>query len=151
MWFYHEWLMSIYTTTPTSTSSPSTTTTTVTTTNIIPDLIPSEKKTHLVKQLDLLTDMLDGAEDCKWIYEALLRYTLALQQLRREHEAAAAAAADVHVEAGTGDSDGDVDGDVDGRTTTRNWLVQLRRLDPLRKGRWDDLEKSLLAGRMMGG
>ena len=63
--------------------------------------------------------MLDGAEDCKYIYQALLEYS------RRRI---------------------DLGGDGDEEDTRRDmagWLEELKKLDPLREGRWKDMEKSM--------
>jgi geranylgeranyl transferase type-2 subunit alpha len=64
--------------------------------------------------------MLDGAEDCKWIYNALIEYTIALCQM------------------------GGREPDIDEKQDCKTWLEELRKLDPLRSGRWDDLEQSLI-------
>lgn len=76
----------------------------------------TEESQHLKTQLATISDMLDGAEDCKWIYEALLRYTMILRQIESEEEPIEKA---------------------------KEWLEQLRKLDPLRKGRWADMEREL--------
>jgi geranylgeranyl transferase type-2 subunit alpha len=86
---------------------------------ITPNLTDEDRIEYVTKQLVNLRDMLVGAEDCKWIYIALLEYTLALSQMqnRQLHE----------VE----------------KEECRSWLTELRKLDPLRSGRWDDVEKAL--------
>jgi geranylgeranyl transferase type-2 subunit alpha len=79
----------------------------------------NEDRVHYLEQeLDSVQEMLDGAEDCKYIYQALLEYA------PRYFE----------VEAGNK------------KVTTaemREWLDELRKIDPLRAGRWDDLARTL--------
>ncbi|OCL08610.1 protein prenylyltransferase [Glonium stellatum] len=64
-----------------------------------------------------IKDILEDTRDCKWIYEALLQYALSYFK---------------------------IGGNTQNFTTTdmQEWLSNLRELDPLRKGRWDDLERS---------
>lgn len=64
--------------------------------------------------------MLDGAEDCKWIYIALIEYTMALRRLEER-----------------------VPGPEE-RNECKLWLEELRKLDTFRGGRWDDLEKDIV-------
>ena len=45
---------------------------------ITPNLTPEDRVEYVTRQLVILKDMLDGAEDCKWIYNALIDYTMAL-------------------------------------------------------------------------
>ncbi|KIN02621.1 hypothetical protein OIDMADRAFT_195222 [Oidiodendron maius Zn] len=86
---------------------------------ITPNLTDEDRIEYATKQLVNLRDMLDGAEDCKWIYNALLEYTLALSRMQNRQPL-----------------------EVD-KEECRSWLAELRKLDPLRSGRWDDVEKSL--------
>ncbi|KAI9791834.1 MAG: Rab geranylgeranyltransferase [Peltula sp. TS41687] len=99
VWFYHEWLMTCYNTLTFRRQATAT-----------------EESQHLKSQLETISDLLDGAEDCKWIYEALLRYTMILRQTESEERS------------------------VD---QAKEWLEQLKKLDPLRRGRWDDIERTL--------
>lgn len=86
---------------------------------ITPNFTNADRIEFVTRQLEILKDMLEGAEDCKWIYIALIEYTVAL----------------IRMEEG--------DGEPDARQNCRIWLAELRKLDPFRSGRWDDLEKSL--------
>ncbi|KAF2147166.1 uncharacterized protein K452DRAFT_330663, partial [Aplosporella prunicola CBS 121167] len=70
------------------------------------------------EQLESIKDMMDGAEDCKWIYQALLYCALALKAVNPDSTSVS-----------------------DNEMTV--WLAELRKLDPLRSGRWDDLGKML--------
>lgn len=86
---------------------------------ITPNFAVEDRIDYVTKQLVDLRDMLDGAEDCKWIYSALVEYTLALSQME------------------------DRPPRDDEREDCRMWVEELRKLDPFREGRWDDVEKSL--------
>lgn len=86
---------------------------------ITPNFTADDRIAYVATQLASLRDMLDGAEDCKWIYIALLEYTLALSRMRsrqpRDEE----------------------------KEECRAWLAEVRKLDPFRAGRWDDVEMEL--------
>ncbi|PSS06720.1 hypothetical protein M430DRAFT_54519 [Amorphotheca resinae ATCC 22711] len=86
---------------------------------ITPNFTDEDRIQYVRKQLVNLGDMLDGAEDCKWIYNALLEYTLALCRMENRPPLDAE------------------------RQDCTSWLAELRKLDPLRAGRWDDFEKTL--------
>lgn len=68
--------------------------------------------------MDYIQEILEDEKDCKWIYEVLLELACSL--------------ADV------GDGSSDITA-----TEMRNWLEALQRLDPLRKGRWNDMRERL--------
>ncbi|KAF2089903.1 geranylgeranyl transferas-like protein type II alpha subunit [Saccharata proteae CBS 121410] len=70
------------------------------------------------EQLNTISDMLDGAEDCKWIYEALLKYSLVFRGTARGRQWISIGELEKH-------------------------LDELRKLDPLRAARWDDLQKKI--------
>lgn len=78
-----------------------------------------ERVRYLEQEIESVKEMLDGAEDCKYIYQALLEYS------RRRLELG-----------------GDVDVE-DTRKAMAGWLEELRKLDPLREGRWRDMERSM--------
>jgi geranylgeranyl transferase type-2 subunit alpha len=85
---------------------------------IVPDLTNQHRIEYYDTQFDLLKDMLEDTKDCKWIYLALVTYT------------------PEYLEIDAGNK----------KVTTlelTEWLDQLEQLDPLRKGRWLDLRKSL--------
>ncbi|KAH7407214.1 geranylgeranyl transferase-like protein type II alpha subunit [Cadophora sp. MPI-SDFR-AT-0126] len=106
-WFYYQFLM----TTLTDHVGHAT---------ITPNFSNDDRVEYVERQLAILRDMLDGAEDCKWIYDALIEYTVALCQMEER------------------------DPQPDEKAVFGAWLEELRKLDPFRSGRWDDLEKSLL-------
>ena len=86
---------------------------------ITPNFTYQDRIEYVTRQLVNLRDMLDGAEDCKWIYSALLEYTLALCRMEERQP------------------------EEDEKQDCRAWLAELRKLDPFRNGRWDDLDKTL--------
>lgn len=85
--------------------------------SITPALTVDEKITYLKHEIDEIKDLLEDYADIKWIYEALSEYALALERLQRTG----------------GDSAEDSDLQV--------WLSKLRTLDPMRTGRWNDVEQ----------
>lgn len=86
---------------------------------ITPNFTHADRIDYVTRQLAILKDMLDGAEDCKWIYSALIEYTLSLCQMEQRQPS--------NYE----------------KQDCQTWLAELRKLDPLRSGRWDDLHKTL--------
>ncbi|KAL9067150.1 MAG: hypothetical protein Q9157_006905 [Trypethelium eluteriae] len=86
--------------------------------SFVSDLTNSERLDLLEREFKGTRDLLEGAEKCKWIYQALLQY------------------AELYLEL-----------DASNRLFTtqdlRHWLDQLKELDTLRTGRWNDLEKKL--------
>lgn len=85
---------------------------------IVQDLTNGERQKYYEHEMDYIREILEDEADCKWIYEALLGLAKAYL---------------------------DVDGGTGAVTTKdmRAWLKELKRLDPLRHGRWNDLEKRL--------
>ncbi|OCK83226.1 protein prenylyltransferase [Lepidopterella palustris CBS 459.81] len=85
---------------------------------IMLELNNHDRLRYYEQEIGGIRDILEDETDCKWIYESLLQY------------------APFYLE---------IEGGTKMFTTLdmREWLSQLRRLDPLRKGRWDDLERSL--------
>lgn len=106
LWFYHQFLM-------TTVIEPAAH-------NIIVTKFSEPDRIEYVeRQLTELRDLLDGAEDCKWIYNALIDYTTALWRLKGQQPPS------------------EVMQDL------KVWLAELRKLDRLRSGRWDDMAKIL--------
>jgi len=85
---------------------------------VVHDLTNGERQRYYEHEVEYIREILEDEADCKWIYEGLLGL----------------AEAYLEVDAGTG------------FVTTadmRAWLEELKRLDPLRRGRWEDLERRL--------
>lgn len=85
--------------------------------SMAPDLSQDQRLDYTSKQIESLLDMLDGAEDCKWIYQSLLQLCL----VHRDNS-------------GTWPPQ---------KQEMPKWVEELRTLDPLRAGRWTDLKKNL--------
>jgi geranylgeranyl transferase type-2 subunit alpha len=85
---------------------------------IVQDLTNGERQKYYEDEMEYIKEILEDETDCKWIYEGLLGL----------------AEAYLEVDAGTG------------AVTTKDmraWLAELKRLDALRRGRWEDLERRL--------
>ena len=106
LWFYHQYLM-----TTLSPKCPARW-------QIVKDMNNGDRVEYFETQMEMLKDMLDGTDDCKWIYQALL--TTAQEYLEVESGNKAFSTAEME-----------------------EWLSQLERLDPLRKKRWEDWRKNL--------
>jgi geranylgeranyl transferase type-2 subunit alpha len=105
LWFYHQNLMCVF--------DPS-----VAERTMAPNLSVSDRVQYLRSEIEFIEEMLDGDEDCKYIYQALINCTVSVSKVT-----------------GT-QSDSD-------RHQILSWLSELKKLDPLRKGRWADFERSL--------
>lgn len=106
LWFYHQYLVAVILPGVPERNA------------IVQDLKNHDRIEYLELQIDMLRDLLDGSEDCKWIYQALLTCSSAY----------------IGIEAGNK------------KVSTmemRSWLEELEKLDPLRKGRWEDWKQSL--------
>lgn len=106
LWFYHQWLML------TLLSSEASIT-------ILPNFKAQQRHAYAVQQIDDLKEMLDGAEDCKWIYHGLFEYTLDVCKLLDRQPT------------------------LEEIEDLRLWLAELKKLDPLRQGRWKAREMEL--------
>lgn len=82
---------------------------------IAPALSTDQRRKYVENEINEIKDLLEDYANIKWIYEALIQYSSALPTL-----------------GGRADS-----------TELKAWLEKLRKLDPQRNGRWDDLEKEL--------
>lgn len=105
LWFYHQNLMCTF--------DPARSAQTM-----APNLSDSERLDYIRKEIEAIEDLLDGAEDCKWIYQALIDCTLLASKIE-----------------GTMSSEA--------KENVLKWLTELKKLDPLRRGRWIDFEKSI--------
>lgn len=104
IWFYHQHLM-------TTLLDPSH--------SIVPNFTTEQRADYAHTQIDELQDLKDGAEDCKWIYNGLFEYTLAICALQGREP------------------------DGGEKEMLREWLEKLKELDRTRSGRWDEREASL--------
>ncbi|KZF19903.1 protein prenylyltransferase [Xylona heveae TC161] len=136
LWFYHAFLMSELSTTPsTSSSSSSSSPSTSSSSAIIPDLSPTERVALLSRELDNIKEMLEDEDEDdtdtapaerKYIYHALVQSTLEKQKWIRAVEAHAEPKAI-----------------ADDKDEVQSWISKLRALDPFRMGRWDDVARQV--------
>ena len=82
-----------------------------------PGLSPEERLEYLSTEMDKIIEMLDGAEDCKWIYQSLIH----LSMLYKASKGSLPSQAGQLLE----------------------WVGTLKELDPLRAGRWNDISTQL--------
>jgi geranylgeranyl transferase type-2 subunit alpha len=85
---------------------------------VVQDLTNGDRQRYYEHEMEYIWEILEDETECKWIYEALLGL----------------AEAYLEIDAGTR------------AVTSRDmmaWLAELQRLDPLRQGRWNDLERRL--------
>jgi geranylgeranyl transferase type-2 subunit alpha len=86
---------------------------------IVPNLTAEKKISYLKREIEFIKDLLEDFPNIKWLYEALLEYTLAFRKLQ-PHTI------------------------VEGQENDPNfWLTKLRRLDSMQSGRWDDVEQQI--------
>lgn len=106
LWFYHQHLMTVLMT-PEPLKG-----------DVFVEFDNQERVEYLETQISAIKELLEDTDDCKWIYQSLLRYS---EQYMT------------------------VEGGNKFITTSemRDWLAQLKKLDPLRMGRWRDLELKL--------
>jgi geranylgeranyl transferase type-2 subunit alpha len=92
-----------------------------------PHLTIEERISYVEREIEEIRELLEDYEDVKLIYEALLEYCLALEGLRVEW--------------------GEFDGSGGSKEDMKGWLNKMRELDPLRNGRWNDVEQALEPAR----
>lgn len=92
---------------------------------ITPNFTHEDRIAYVTRQLENLTEILDGGEDCKWVYNALIENTMALAKMEKRKM---------------------LEQEIE---DCRSWSKELRKLDPLRSGRWDDLDTSLVEGPLI--
>ncbi|KAI9697334.1 MAG: Rab geranylgeranyltransferase [Bogoriella megaspora] len=86
--------------------------------SFVPDLSSADRLGLIEREIKGIEEMIDGAEGCKWIFLALLQY------------------AQMYLEFDAGNK-------LFSTQDLRQWLTKLKELDPLRQGRWEDLEQKL--------
>ncbi len=83
---------------------------------IAPGLSLEERVTFVTREIDNIKDLLEDYDDVKWIYEVLVEYTVALDELEERKS------------------------EPEELENLRCWLEKLKVLDPMRMGRWNDVE-----------
>ena len=82
-----------------------------------PNLSTEETLNYISEENTFIRELLEDAGDCKWVYQALIDNVLLSSKV-------------------TGTQPKEAE-------ELESWLQQLKKLDPLRQGRWDDLRRSL--------
>lgn len=113
LWFYHQYLMSTL-----DSGSPTNSIKYPRKTTILFPVDDADRLHYLKREIASIQDMLDGAEDCKYIYQALFEYSTRYRKLSSSNN----------------DSD---------RADEHVWLQELKSLDALRRDRWQDLEQKM--------
>lgn len=86
-------------------------------------LTVEERASYLQQEIADIKDLSEDYDDSKLIYEKLVEYTAALSALEGRQPSS------------------------DEKVEQEAWLSKLRELDPMRQGRWDDMEKDLALAR----
>ena len=84
---------------------------------IVPGLTGPEKTEYVRKEIIKIREMLDGAEDCKWIYQSLIHINILHHELCNDW--------------------------FENASRLDEYVDQLIKLDPLRSGRWNDIKGSI--------
>lgn len=87
--------------------------------SMVPDLSEEERLRYVTREIGRLQEMLDGAEDCKWIYQSLIGLNILHRSLTGKW--------------------------LIGMGEIGHWVDELTKLDPLRAKRWADLRRELEA------
>ena len=85
--------------------------------SIVPELSGAEKSAYVRKEMTKVQEMLDGAEDCKWIYQSLIDLGFLYRELGNDS--------------------------FEGAILEDEYLGKLIQLDHLRSGRWNDLKRRI--------
>jgi len=85
--------------------------------SIVPGLSPEERLQYIEWETEKLIEMLEDDDGSKWIYQSLIQLMLLFQKCAGWLPPQA--------------------------ESMRDWMASLRRLDPVRSGRWEDLENGL--------
>ncbi|PMB66334.1 Geranylgeranyl transferase type-2 subunit alpha [Beauveria bassiana] len=88
--------------------------------NIAPALTVSARVAYMKHEIYEIKDLLEDYINVKWIYQALLEYTLSLRRLEKRSR-----------------------GDNDDAGNLRAWLEKLVALDPTPRGRWNDFDREI--------
>lgn len=73
----------------------------------------SERVERFRGEIEAIRDLLEDTDDCKWVYQTLLMYSAQLSKVAADDELVMS-------------------------EDSSSWLLQLRKLDPMRSKRWDD-------------
>lgn len=91
--------------------------------SITSNLTDQDKAAYISREIVDIKELLEDYDDCKLLYERLMDYTIELASLEKRQPSS------------------------NEKSTLKSWLFKLRELDPLRTGRWNDIEKQLAFDR----
>jgi geranylgeranyl transferase type-2 subunit alpha len=83
-----------------------------------PNLSTEERLRYIAAEREFIEEVLEDARDCKWVYQSLIECAI--------------------LEGKNGEGLNE-----EGKRNVSEWLGELRKLDPLRKGRWEDMGREL--------
>ena len=83
-----------------------------------PNLSTEDRRSYVEAEREFVKELLEDTEDCKWIYQALIELALLDDKLKGSITVAS-------------------------MEEVNERLEKLKKLDPLRRGRWQDLERTL--------
>ncbi|KAG0644660.1 hypothetical protein HOY80DRAFT_1013542 [Tuber brumale] len=124
LWFYHRWLIYSNTITPDRDTPDA----------ISPFLSRGTKLLMLAAEIDTLQDLLEAHAECKYILKALVEYVGLLQRVREDPRDPE----DVGEE-----EEWTEDDEEKRRVNRRTWLAKLISIDPMRKGRYQEILRGL--------
>jgi geranylgeranyl transferase type-2 subunit alpha len=124
LWFYHRWLIYSNTITP-DRDTPNA---------ISPFMSRGTKLLMLAAEIDTLQDLLEAHAECKYILKALVEYVGLLQRVREDPRDPE------DVEEG---EEWTADDEEKRRVDRRVWLAKLVSIDPMRKGRYQEILRGL--------
>lgn len=87
--------------------------------SMAPELPDSQRLEYVQQEREFIEDLLEDAEDSKWVYQALVECAVIESKL-------------------TGNLSKEM------RRSISQWLEKLKEIDPLRSGRWTDYGEQLL-------
>ncbi len=87
--------------------------------SMVPRLSTQQRLDYIAAEREYIEEVLEDAQDCKWPYQALIECTMLESKVK------------------SGLREGDTEKIV-------GWLQKLKNLDPLRRGRWTDMERQLM-------
>lgn len=86
-------------------------------TSIVPDLTHEERLIYLRNEFENIRELLEEETDSKWIYQSLIQLASTSKAVSQKWPV--------------------------GEFQLRDWIGQLKRVDPLRIERWNDLARDL--------
>ncbi|KAJ4153321.1 hypothetical protein LMH87_009812 [Akanthomyces muscarius] len=86
---------------------------------IVPGMALEDRVNLITREIDFIKDLLDDYKDVKWIFEMLLEYTLLISKLRNKSL------------------------DAEQKCELEGWVLRIKKLDPQRSNRWEELTTKL--------